>query len=192
MITRFKNAAAGTLLALCLSQAAQAAPVGYKFDYKASDIGFTYTFNGEVVQGSFPAFTGDLVVDFKDMRNSTVTVAIDASKGKGGFIFATSALRGPKVLATDTYPTISFTSTDAMVSKGKTTVDGNITVRGVTKPITLNVRFLQQIGQDPEKLDPLQMVITGRINRDDFGASGYPDMVGPFLDITINAKITKK
>ena len=177
---------------ICLVQIAAAAPTTYAFDYGASDIGFTYDFNGDVIQGAFPLFSGNLVVDFQNIRNSKVEVSIDASKGKGGFVFATSALRGPKVLATRKFPTIFFKSTSAQVSEGKATVNGNVTVRGVTKPMTLRVRFFQLKGNAPEARDELQMVITGRLNRHDFGASGYPDMVGDFLDIKINAKIVKQ
>ena len=192
MYSFLKHATRATAIALSMAQTSIAAPTQYIFDYDASDIGFTYDFSGDTIQGAFPAFTGALVVDFQNIRNSKVEVSIDASKGKGGFVFATSALRGPKVLATREFPTISFKSTAAQVSDGKASVDGNITVRGVTKPMKLRVRFFQLQGNAPDARDELQMVITGRLNRHDFGASGYPDMVGKYLDIKINAKILKQ
>ena len=191
-MTKPKRVLAAFAAFVSIATAAVAAPVKYDFDYGSSDIGFIYNFSGDEIKGAFPEFSGDLTVDFKDIRNSEVSVSINAAKGQGGFVFATSALRGAKVLNTRKFPTINFTSTSAKLKDGKATVNGNITVRGVTKPIQLNVRFFQLAGQDPASRDALQMVITGRLNRHDFGASGYPDMVGEFLDIKINAKIVKR
>jgi polyisoprenoid-binding protein YceI len=192
MLKFFRVFTISLLVTLSITHSISAKPAVFNFDYPASDISFTYTFSGDTVQGAFPKFSGDLLVDFKDIRKSKVTVTIDASAGQGGFIFATSALRGSKILDTDTFPTIVFQSTSAQISGGNATVDGNITVHGVTKPIRLAVQFFQLNGQDPAARDSLQMVITGRVNRHDFGASGYPDLVGDFLDIKINAKIDRE
>lgn len=181
-----------TGLALLAATALQAAPRPYVFDFGASEIGFDYSFQGETVHGGFPQFTGDLVVDFDDIRNSSVSVTIDAAAGTGGFVFATAALRGPKMLDTDRHPTIRFQSSSASIDGGQARVEGDLTVRGVTRPARLDVRFVQVEGQPLNARDTLDMIITTRIDRYEFGVSGYPDMVGPFLDIEIRARIERQ
>ncbi|MCP5075012.1 MAG: hypothetical protein GY947_17195 [Rhodobacteraceae bacterium] len=178
--------------ALLIGAPALSAPQVYDFDYSTSRIEFTYDFNGDPVMGRFPKFSGDLVIDFSDMRKSKVAVSIDTASSQGGFVFATSALRGPKILDARAFPRISFRSSGASVVNGVAKVKGSITVRDVTRPITLTARFFQLENQDPAARDELAMLITGRINRHDFGASGYPDMVGDTLSIRIETKIKRR
>ncbi|MCP5086849.1 MAG: polyisoprenoid-binding protein [Rhodobacteraceae bacterium] len=169
-----------------------ATPQAYDFVYASSKIEFTYDFNGDAVIGGFPKFDGDLVIDFADMRRSSVRVSIDTASSQGGFIFATSALRGPKILNAGKFPKINFRSVGAKVVNGVARITGEITVRDVTRPITLTARFFQLEGQNPESRDELAMQITGKINRHEFGASGYPDMVGNTLNIRIVTKIKRR
>lgn len=191
-MTRFMYICKITATVMLFAQTALAVPVAYDFDYDSSEINFTYDFNGDTITGVFPEFTGNLIVDFQNIKNSEVSVSIDATKGRGGFVFATSALRGPKILDVKNFPTINFISTDARLSDGRAAVDGNITVHGVTRPIRLKVLFFQFEGQSLTARDELLMVVTGRINRHDFGANGYPDAVGEFLDIKIDARIIRR
>ena len=177
----------------CLITAtATAAPRAYDFDYSASRIEFIYDFNGDTVKGRFPEFTGDLVIDFADMRKSKVSVSIETGSARGGFVFATSALRGPKILDAKAFPRITFRSIGAKVVNGIAKVDGEITVRDITRPITLTARFFRLEGHDPADRDELALQITGQFNRHEFGASGYDDMVGETLDIRILAKIKRQ
>ena len=169
-----------------------AAPRAYEIDYGASQIGFVYLFNGEEVKGSFPKFKGDLVLDFQNIKNSKIDVTIETRTAKGGFVFATSALRGLKVLNVKNFPTIKFTSQSAQMSNGVAKIKGDITVRGVTRPLTLTAKFFQLQGQDPKDRENLVVQISGTINRHDFGASGFPKMVGDTLAITIKARINRR
>lgn len=178
-----------TFLFVTLSTAAAAAPKPYAFDYDNSEIGFTYTLNGQTMRGSFPIFDGMLTVDFADVRNSVVNVAIDARKGRAGFVFATGALRGPQVLDTERFPAIRFTSRDAIMSGKSAEIRGDLTVKGITRPATLDVRFQQVAGQPIEARNTLDMIITTQLNRHEFGASGYRSLVDGTLNITIRARI---
>ncbi len=169
-----------------------AAPRAYEIDYGASQIGFVYLFNNEEVKGSFPKFSADLVLDFQNIKNSKIDVTIDTRTAKGGFVFATSALRGAKVLNVRKFPTIKFSSQSAQMRNGVASIKGQITVRGVTRPLTLTAKFFQLEGQDPKDRENLVVQISGTINRHDFGASGFPDMVGDTLAITIKARIKRR
>ena len=180
------------LLVVLAAPAVTAAPIEYDFDHSSSKIEFTYDFTGQTVTGGFPKFDADLIVDFQNVRNSSVDVTIDTATAVGGFVFATSALRGGKVLDSKQFPAITFKSTSASLQEGKATLHGLVTVKGISKPVTLQARFFQLQGHAPEDRDELLVKLTTSVNRHDFGASGYPDMVGDKLDITITAKIKKR
>ena len=171
---------------------ALAKPQDYNFDYSASEIIFTYDFNGEAVKGKFPKFEGDLVLDFQNVRNSKINVSINTASAQGGFIFATSALRGPKILFAKKFPAIIFKSQSAILKNGVALIKGQITIRGVTRPITLTARFFNFADKDPKDRDELAVKISGAINRHDFDASGYPNMVGETLAINIMARIKRR
>lgn len=179
------------ILAL-FSTLAIAAPQTYDIDYPASKIEFTYDFNNEPVKGKFPKFSADLLLDFQDIRKSKISVSIDTRSALGGFVFATSALRGAKILNAKKFPQIQFQSQSAQLKNGVAQIKGLVTVRGVTRPLVLTARFFQLQGNAPEDRDELTITISGTINRHDFGASGYRDLVGETLAINIKARIKRR
>jgi len=176
------------LFTLCAT-AVVAAPKTYVINAEQSDIGFRYSIGDNEMRGRFPDFDIDLKIDFAALKSSSVSVNLDATQATAGFIFATQAMRSGKILAVKEFPNITFTSA-TITGRGDTAeLTGDMTVRGVTKPITLNAQLFRPKGTTPDQLDNLIMKITGTINRFDFGASGYPDEVGPDLTIDITAAI---
>ena len=111
---------------------------------------------------------------------------------KAGFAFATSALRSKSVLHTKQFPDIRFVSKSVRAAGAGAIIKGDVTVRGITKPLTLNAVLLRDPGTKASERDDLRMRITGKLNRHDFGASGYPDQVGPDLAIKIDARIKRQ
>lgn len=177
---------------LLLNGVALASPQAYEMDAKASKIHFNYTFNDETVLGKFPHFSASVLLDFETTQNSRITLTIDARAARGGFVFATTSLRGPRVLATKQFPTIEFSSKSLRFTETGAELEGLITVRQVTRPITLQVTFLEISGKTPATSDKMTLRITGTLNRHDFGASGYPKMVGDTLSLDIRALINRK
>ena len=68
---------------------------------------------------------------------------------------------------------------------------GDITIRGVTRPITLTAGLFQEQGVDPARRDKLLIVIKGSVNRNDFGADGWPNYVDERIDLNIRAWIDR-
>lgn len=168
-----------------------AAPIRYAFDYSDSDVGFTYAFDGHEFRGGFPEFSGELVIDFQKVANSSVDVKIDTTGAQAGFIFATGALRGPKVLAVNRYPEIRFTSNSAQPEGNGAIVTGDLTIRDVTRPVQLVVTVFRDPGTDPGERDNLILRVSTTIRRSDFNAGGYSDFVSDLLDIDIRARINR-
>lgn len=179
------------ILSLFMAMPAVAEQVEYAFAPDSDPIRFiTYTEEG-TFEGQMPTYDGTLLLDFDNVTNSSVDVSIDTTKAATGIIFATQALRGPRLLWSDEFPTVRFVSRTARRDGFTAILDGDLTIRDVTKPITLTVELFRTAGSDPDNLDELTFVASTRINRNDFGADGFPNMVRPDMDIEIKAKIQR-
>jgi polyisoprenoid-binding protein YceI len=174
-----------------ISGAAQSAPFTYAFDHTDSDIGFVYEFDGQDIRGSFPDFTGELVLDFQRVANSKVDVTIDTTTALGGFVFATQSLKGPKVLHSQKFPQMRFVSQSARAEGNGAIVSGDLTIRDVTRPVDLIVTVLRDEGTLASERDNLILRVKTRINRSDFNAGGYQEYVSDILDIDIRARIKR-
>ncbi|MBM7069229.1 YceI family protein [Actibacterium sp. 188UL27-1] len=180
------------LLLFVGSAPAAAAPSEYALDPGQSAVGFTYTFEGRDIQGQMPITRADLTVDFNNLSASTAVVELNVAKARAGFVFATQAMRGPKVLDSGRHPRIRFVSNRFTRAGRGAVVDGRLTIRGVTRPVRLNARFFRTPETDPADLQTLDILLSGSVDRNAFGASGFRSYVGPKIDIRIKARITKR
>jgi polyisoprenoid-binding protein YceI len=98
-------------------------------------------------------------------------------------------MKGPKVLDAETWPEITFLSSAVRGEGDGALVDGALTIRGVTRPVTLNASLYRQRGTAPGDLSQLTIRLTGAVNRSDYGATGWSDMVGDQVRIDILARI---
>jgi polyisoprenoid-binding protein YceI len=123
------------------------------------------------VRGGFNDFEGSVFVDADDPSRSRARVVIQAASIDSRNPDRDAHLRSNDFLAMDEHPTITFESTAVTPVDDETfTVDGDLTVRGVTKPVTLDVEYLGTA------LDPWGNVRLGfegsvTINRKDWGVS---------------------
>ena len=119
------------------------------------------------VKGSFASFEGTLVLgeDLADAQAyGTVEVAsVDTNEEQRD-----AHLRSPDFLDVDRYPTITFKSTSVRGTKEKFQVTGDLTIRDVTKPITLDVEFGGE-GKDPWGGTRASFSAHGKFDRRDFG-----------------------
>jgi polyisoprenoid-binding protein YceI len=178
--------------ALAAAQATRAAPVTYALDEAASTVAFETDFGPDLITGAIPLATADLRLDFENVANSSVSVVLNVSGATASFPFAAQALKGPKVLDARSFPQMSFESTKVTRTDDGAEVTGNMTIRGVTKPVTLRAVMTRPKGSAPDDLDRLTMRLSGRVSRADFGATGWSDMVGDEVRILITARIDAK
>lgn len=173
------------------SPPAIAAPEAYRLDAAQSIVAFTYAFEGNPKQGRMPVKAASIVLDLDNLRRSSVDVTLDPSRARAGFIFATQTMKGPKVLYTDEFPEIRFRSTSISGTLDGATVTGNLTVRGVTRPVTLRAGLYRQAGTQLGDRSRLIVQLTGAISRAAFGADGFPGYVDDRIDLNIIAHIEK-
>jgi polyisoprenoid-binding protein YceI len=92
------------------------------------------------VRGHFGKVSGTLQMDQSDISKSSVNVTVDVTAVDTGVAARDNDIKGANYFDTATYPTATFTSTSvAKNSDGGLTVNGNLTLHGVTKPVTLQV-----------------------------------------------------
>lgn len=179
------------VLAMLGAVPAWAAPERYLLDTARSSVGFIYVLQSNPTRGRIPIINADLLLDFGNLARSKVTVRLDATRAAAGIIFATQAMRGPSVLDARHHPVILFQSTSVRPEGRGAVITGNATLRGVTRPMTLNAQIYRQRGTDPGDLQRLTLHLKGRIDRRAFGATGYPNMVGNWIDLVIVARIDR-
>lgn len=179
------------LIASLAFAAARAAPEQYRLDIARSVVSFTYTLDGTPTSGRIPIVAADMRLDLDNLPASRVNVTLDATRARTGFFIATEAMRGPKVLDTARHPLIRFRSVAIRGSLRRATVTGMLTIRGVTRPMTLDAVLGRQQGTAPTDRDRLIVLLTGTISRAAFGASGYPGLVADPIDLRIVARIDR-
>ncbi|MGB3315459.1 MAG: YceI family protein [Albidovulum sp.] len=174
-----------------LIPAAHAAPLSYVLDTEGSAVGFETDFGKTPIRGRMPVTSAELSLDFDHAAASHVTVTLSADNARASFPFATQAMKGNSVLDTGSHPEIRFESTKVRPTDTGASVTGLITIRGVTREVTLDARLYRPDGTTPGHRENLSILLTGKVNRSDFGATGFPDMVGDEVRLKILARIRR-
>ncbi|WP_338045792.1 YceI family protein [Parasedimentitalea marina] len=171
-----------------------AAPVRYVLVSDKSHVGFKFKLNGITQNGSMPVERADILIDAQNLAASRIDVTVAAARARTGLIFVTQAMTGPDVLNTAQFPTIRFVSrritlgTLDRISEGAA-VTGDLTLRGVTRSVTLQAALYRQPGSAADDLSQLDVVLSSTLNRNDFGASGFPNLVADTVTLDIRARI---
>ena len=120
------------------------------------------------VRGRFTDFRGRIVIG-ESPQQSSVEVTIDAASVNSGDDARDDHLRSPDFLDVEQFPTITFRSTDVRLeADGSAKVTGDLTVKGVTRPVTLDVEF-DGAQPDPWGGQRLGFSASTEINREDWG-----------------------
>jgi polyisoprenoid-binding protein YceI len=122
------------------------------------------------VRGRFTDFDGALVVA-ENPADSSVEVTIQASSIDTSDVNRDNHVRTNDFLSVEEFPTITFHSTKVELgSSNGWKVSGDLTVRGVSRPVVLDVEF-EGVIQDPWGNQRLGFTASGEIDRNDFGVS---------------------
>ncbi len=148
------------------------------------------------VHGRFHKWGGILELDDADLTNSRLDVTIDASSVDTKEDKRDAHLRSADFLDVENHPNITFKSTRITKDGDTYSVDGDITIHGITKPVTLEVEGGGQV-KDPWGGTRTGFSATARLSRKDFGltwnlaleAGGF--VVGDKLEISIEIEEIK-
>ena len=165
----------------------------YKFDPSGSTIGFSvHQFLG-TTHGKFTKFSGKIEVDREHPENSSVTTQIDVRSIDTRIKKRDDHLRSTEFFNVEKFPQITFKSR-SVKRTGPQSGDilGDLTMHGVTRPITLHVKLLTPIS---ETARTRWAVMTGPIRRRDFNlmfASAAEAVSGISQTVAINIEIEAK
>jgi polyisoprenoid-binding protein YceI len=176
-------------LLFALASPAYAAPTAYVLEPERSTVGFATDFGQQVITGRMPVAQANLTLDFDDVGNTAIEVVLDVSRASASFPFAAQTLKGDTVLDARSFPTIRFVSTRVRRDGQSADVEGDLTIRGVTKRVTLQATIYRPDGQAEGDNSRLTVQLTGAVNRSDFGATGFADMVADEVRLDIVARI---
>lgn len=167
-ITRRMLAGITLLSTLAVASVAQAAPTTWTIDPVHSQVSFSIRHFFSKVPGNFTKFSGSIVYDPEKPEASSVKVEIDATSINTENEKRDGHLKSEDFFFVEKYPTLTFVSTRvAAAEKGKLTVQGDLTMRGVTKPVTLDVAFLGA-GPTFQGNQAIGFEATTKVNRKDF------------------------
>lgn len=171
-----------------------AAPTQYALDAKASTVGFNYSLGGGTQKGSMPVAQAAITVDPTNLTASQVDITLNVAKVRTALPFATQALIGPKVLDAAQFPTIHFTSTRITLGpkgrlSGGATITGDLTLHGITHPVTFDAGLFRARGSVSNDLSELTVHLTGQVSRAAYGATGFGDLVADTVGLDITAVI---
>jgi len=162
----------------------------YKFDQSQSTIGFSvHQFLG-TTHGKFTKFDGKIDIDREHPANSSVTARIDVRSIDTGIVKRDNHLRSPEFFAVEKYPEMIFKSR-SVKQTGPQAGDilGDLTMHGVTKPITLHVKLLTSPNETKQTR---WAVTTDPITRRDFNlmfSQTAENMSGISQTVAINIEI---
>jgi len=140
----------------------------------------------------FDKIEGRFTYDPAKPEMSQLSVTIDASTLSSGFALRDTHLKGEAWFNAAAHPTIAFTA-DRLVKTGTNTADipGNLTIRGVTKPVTLKAKF-NGVGENMRKAVTVGLEATTRLKRSDFGIASNIPAIGDEAVIQIDVEATKQ
>jgi polyisoprenoid-binding protein YceI len=146
------------------------------------------------VRGMFPKPSGTVMLDEATPANSKVNVTIDVSSITTGVEERDTHLKGPDFFDVAKYPVITFVSISLSKSSATSySVTGNLTMHGVTKPVTLAVTAPPPFNHAGGMRRGIEA--TTSVNRKDFGllwefpGEGAGVVVGDNIKITIDAEL---
>jgi len=196
-ITRFANAAG---LAAVLTLPATAGTTPWKIDPQHSSAQFAVRHLGlSTVRGAFSKLDGTMMLDDADITKSSVEVTIDVSTVDTREPDRDKDLRSERFFDVAHYPTMTFKSKKVeQVAPGKLKVTGDLTIRGTTKEVVLDVDGPTTPMKDPWGNQRVAMTATTKVNRQDFGVKwnatldGGGVVVGDDVNITIDVEMIHK
>lgn len=179
--------------AALLSTAAMAAPETYVIDGTHTLPRFSYNHFGYSTQLSrFDKTTGKIVLD-RQAKTGSIDVIVDTTSVNTGSALFNEHIQGADFLDTAHYPTMTFQSnTMKFGGDNLTSVEGTLTLKGISKPVTLTVTSFQCMPHPILKKDAYGANATTVLKRTDFNMGKYAPHVGDEVTVTIPVEAVKE
>ncbi len=189
-LTRLSTA---LILAAVAAAPALAAPESYALDAGHTFPRFSYSHFGYSTQLSrFNKTTGKIVFD-KAAKTGSVDITIDTRSVNTGVATFNEHIQGEDFLDTAKYPTATFKSTQVVFDgDNPASIEGQLTLKGVTRPVTLTVTSFQSMPHPMLKKDAIGANAWTVVKRSEFNAGKYAPHVGDDVRIDISLEAIKQ
>jgi len=146
------------------------------------------------VHGHFGNIGGKIVLNDADITKSTVNVTIDVTSVDTGNSMRDNDIKGAGMFDVEHFPTASFTSTSVSKNGKNLSVNGNLTLHGVTKPVSLAVEgpIGPVPGMDQKPHTGFSASTTISRTAFDLGTKYPATMIGDEVQLTIDLDVAKQ
>lgn len=177
----------GLSLATLFATAAVAAPTTYEVDGTHTFARFSYDHMGFSQQiSSFKNTSGTVVFD-PEARTGEVDITIDTRSVNTGYDTFNEHIQGKDFLDTESHPTATFKSTQVRFEGDQpVAVDGELTIKGVTRPVTLELNSFVAKPHPMLQKEALGANATATIKRSEFNAGKFAPAVGDDVTLIIS------
>ena len=187
-------------MAVGLSLPARAATSTWQIDPQHSSAQFAVRHLGlSTVRGAFSKLSGTMVLDDQDITKSSVEVTIDVNTVDTREPDRDKDLRSERFFDVAHFPTMTFKSKKVeQVAPGKLRVTGELTIRGTSREVTLDVDGPTAAVKDPWGNQRLAATASTKINRQDYGVKWNAKLdnggvvVGDDVNITLDVEMIQK
>jgi len=176
-----------------LSTSVFAAPETFNIDPAHTAPRFEYSHLGYSSQlHSFDKTSGKIVYD-REARTGSVDITIDAKSVNTGYALFNEHIQGPDYFDTEHYPAITFKSTSVKFDGDKpVALVGNLTMKGVTRPVTLTVTSFQAMPHPMLKKPAIGANAVTKLKRSDFNMGKNAPYVSDDVTLTIAVEAIKE
>ena len=170
-----------------------AAPQTYTIDSTHTFPSFSYSHFGMSTQISkFDKTTGTVTLD-KEAKTGAVDITIDMKSVNTGYETFNEHIQEADFFDTANYPTATFKSNKVNFEGDKpVSIEGDLTIKGVTKPVTLQVTHFANMPHPMMKKDAIGANASTVIKRSEFNAGKYAPGVGDEVTITVSLEAIKQ
>ncbi len=181
---------ASAVFASAVALDAVAAPVKYTIDsnhtypsFSADHLGGLSTWRGKI-----NSTRGEVMLD-REAQSGSVNVQMDVGAIDFGHDKMNEHAKSPDMLDAAKFPTATYTGKlTQFVNGAPTQVQGNLTMHGVTKPVTLKIDSFTCKAHPMTKKEVCGADASGQFNREDFGVS-YGKQLGFSMDVGLQIQI---
>lgn len=168
-------------------------PGRYELDETHAYLSFSYSHLGlSNPQLQFTDFDAELALDGHNMQESEVKITIDAASIDSGVAELDDELKSDEFFDVANHPTIEFTSTGyEELTEDTGTLNGELTVMGITKPVTLDVTINSAAMNRMVRKEMIGFSATGVVHRSDFGLTAYDQYVGDELLLNVQVEFVR-
>lgn len=162
----------------------------YRIDVGHSELTFRIRHLMSRANGTFRDWAGTITADPADWSTGSVDVTIQAASIDTRHDRRDTDLRSENFFDVANHPTITFRSTRVEVNGSRITVTGDLTMKGISKPVILTGEFLGRMGTGTQR-ERIGFSATGKLNRTDYGivwnraVEGGGVLLGDEVEITL-------